>query len=762
MEDELKYFKIEAEEVLENMTKDVLELEKSIDNPDLIKRLFRYAHTLKGSASVVKLPVFSSLFHLVEDMLSGFQNKHPIKPEGITLLLDAISVSGEIVDALKMGQPEKMVDISNIFNCLTTYVNNMSTPTRPSQQFSTSYIKPPKKVLPDTSNASINKSFENQRPFSKNEKTNDQKSIPLTQPEKITNQKSRQTQTDKIPETSLSDDVTMETGEKKNEPVNVRIKSQDLDRLTDLSNELLINYARMKDIMEHIRHSFLNRKNIIETTGNQTLKECEMELEKLENGLERGKLFSKEMSDIIMTARLISIKDRKYYFQKMVRDLSLTTNKPVEFIMKGEELLIDRDLFDRIREPIYHLIRNSIIHGIEIPSERVQQKKNETGSIQLVFEKKGDFLHIQCIDDGCGLDPNKIKNIAKQKNIFTNKVIDEMTDKEALSLIFASGFSTAESISELAGRGVGMDIIKSTITSLGGFLNISSTINQFTCISMTLPGSVNLIDTFMVQVSNHQLLFPLKNVVETRIIDEKDLSYEAGVKVILYQKSPVPLIHLGKLLGLSDNENYLLSKLNVMIVKDNDNIVAFIIDQFGGKKESIVKPLEGALKSIKHLRSSTILENGNPAFVVNVGHIIEQIKGSNHSEISLEIDTSFENSKILLVDDSLTTRTLLCGILETSGYVVKTASSGEEALAMIHEQLYDLILTDVEMSGMSGFELSKKIRKLPEYTEIPIIILTSLSNDSDKRKGIDVGANAYIVKSSFDKKLFLDTVESLI
>jgi len=749
MEDELKYFKIEAEELLENMTKDVLDLEKSYDNPDLIKRLFRYAHTLKGAASVVKLPVFSSLFHLVEDLLSGFQQNQSIHAEDITLLLDTIAIAGEIVDALKMKQSEKSVDISHIFNRLTHYVNNMNKPATQSAEFSSSYVQPVEKLSPDTCHAPKNTLIEDQKPSINSKKINEQTL-------------SDHTQTDNKTTTNSSDHFTNETEQKKNEPVNVRIKSQDLDRLTDLSNELLINYARMKDIMEKIRHSFLNKKNLFETPGNQTFKECEIELEKLENGLERGKLFSKEMSDIIMTARLISIKDRQFYFQKIVRDLSLTTRKPVELIVKGEELLIDRDLFEKIQEPIYHLIRNSMIHGIETPSVRVQQKKNETGSIQLIFEKKGDFLHIQCHDDGCGLDPNKIRNIAKQKGIFTQNIIDEMSDKEALSLIFASGFSTADNITELAGRGVGMDIIKSTITSFGGFLNISSSVNQFTCISMTIPGSVNLIDTFMIKVSNHQLLFPLKNVVETRIIEEKDISYEAGVKVILYQKNPVPLIHLGKVLGLSENENQFFSKLNVMIIKDNDNVVAFIIDEFGGKRESIVKPLEGALKSIRHLRSSTILENGLPAFVVNVGHIIEQIKGSDHNEMSLDIDSAAETKKILLIDDSLTTRTLLFGILESAGYDVKTASSGKEALLMIHEQGYDLILTDVEMPGMSGFELSKKIRKRPDYKDVPIIILTSLSNDSDKRKGIEVGANAYIVKSSFDKTLFLNTVDSLI
>jgi chemotaxis protein histidine kinase CheA/CheY-like chemotaxis protein len=722
MEDELKYFKVEAEEILENMTKDLLSLEKDTDNFELINNLFRYAHTLKGAASVFNLRVTSSLFHLLEDILSIIRKTKQIYVDDITLLLEAVSISEKILDALKQGKSEKDIESLAIFQKLNEHVKRKENTTG----------KPTLELKRLSSDDLPSKNSENSKETSENCQCHQTKTVHL-----------------KSADIDTSNDQNVCNVNTKLDSVNVRIESRDIDRLTNLSNELLINNARMKDILSDIKQI------------TNTEKFCENEIEKLENSMERGRVFLKEISDIIMTARLIEIGNRKFYFEKIVRELSVKINKPVHFTLTGEDMLIDRDLFENLREPIYHILRNSLIHGIESRDQRKLKSKNEIGSLMLVFEKKGDLLNIQCIDDGRGLDPKKIKKTAKEKNIYTHSIIDEMTDKEALSLIFAQGFSTAENITEFAGRGVGMDIIKSTITNLGGFIQLDSQLDQFTNISITLPGSVNLIDTFMVRVSKYNLLFPLKNIAETRIISHDEIAFEAGSKVIMFNNVPVPLLYLSKLLQI-ESVTTDSKKLNVIIVKDQQNCAALIIDEFFGKKDSIVKPLEGEIKKVKHLRSSTILENGHPAFVINVANIFEQIKSVSSTVVLNQ--TSIEQSpvNILVVDDSVTTRTLISNILDENGYIVKSAKTGKEALEYISIHSFQLIITDVEMPEMDGFELSKRIRDIDAYESIPIIILTSLSDDTMKRKGIEVGANAYIVKNNFDKNNFLNTVESLI
>jgi len=715
MEDELKYFKIEAVEILENMTKDLLALENETSNFDLINNLFRYAHTLKGAASVFNLRTTTSLFHLMEDMLSMIRKTKCIHSDDITLLLEAVSISEDIIDAMKQGKSENDIDTLEIFQKLSAHVKKQEN----------QHKKPKTEVIKE-------------------------KPVKAEHHVELTNSHSVQLKSEDMEPSNKQPTQSLNT---KVDAVNVRIEAQDIDRLTNLSNELLINNARMKDILSEIKRYPCTNKN------SDNL--CEIEIEKLENSMERGHIFLKEISDIIMTARLIAIGNRKFFFEKIVRDLSVKINKKVKFSLTGEDMLIDRDLFENLREPIYHILRNSLIHGIETSNQRKQKNKNEIGSIMLVFEKRGDLLYIQCIDDGRGLDPQKIKTTAKEKDIYNHAIIDEMTDQEALSLIFAPGFSTAENITEFAGRGVGMDIIKNTITNLGGFIQLESKVDQFTNISITLPGSVNLIDTFMVRVSNHNILLPLKNVAETRIVSHDEISFEAGTKVIMFNNLPVPLIYLSNLLEI-ENQTSEEKMLKVIIIRDQHNFAALIIDAFFGKKESIVKPLEGTLNKIKHLRSSTILENGLPAFVINIAHVFEQIRSISRKIIINNRPIQDQAVNILVVDDSLTTRTLISNILNEKGYSVKSARSGKEAIELISMNAFQLIVTDIEMPEMDGFELSQRVRSMDAYENTPIIIVSSLSDDNIKRKGIAVGANAYIVKNNFDKHYFLNTVESLI
>ena len=731
MEDELKYFKIEAEEILENMTKDLLALEKDTGNFDLINDLFRYAHTLKGAASVFNLRVTSSLFHLMEDMLSIIRKSKEIDSDDITLLLEATSISEDIIDALKQGNSENDIDTLTIFQKLNEHVKQQEKSTKQKTASTTISSAPVQK-----NSIPIKKSSE---PIKSDDLMN---ASPGNYSDHLLKTDRKKKSKQNICNLSSKADS-----------VNVRIESQDIDRLTNLSNELLINNARMKDILSEIKHFSNNEKSIGHLFEN--------EIEKLENSMERGHIFLKEISDIIMTARLIEIGNRKFFFEKVVRDLSVKITKKINFSLIGEDILIDRDLFENLREPIYHILRNSIIHGIESNDHRIQKKKNETGSLKLIFEKRGDLLHIQCIDDGRGLDPEKIKFTAKEKNIYHHTIIDEMTDQEALSLIFAPGFSTADNITEFAGRGVGMDIIKSTITNLGGNIQLESRIDQYTKISITLPGSVNLIDTFMVNVSKHNLLFPLKNVAETRIVSNNEISYEAGSKIIMFNNLPVPLLQLSNLLQI-ENQSIESDKFNVIIIKNQQSYAALIIDEFFGKKESIVKPLEGPLTKITHLRSSTILENGLPAFVINVANIFEKIRSISRRDVSNIESMQQTSASILVVDDSLTTRTLISNVLNEKGYHVTSAKSGKEAIDLISRNSFQLIVTDIEMPEMDGFELSQKIRSMDTYEHVPIIILSSLSDDTMKRKGLSVGANAYIVKSNFDKHNFFNTVDSLI
>ncbi len=725
MKDPYKYFKIEAEELLENLTRGLLDLEKKPSDQNLIKTLFRYAHTIKGAANVVKLANFSGLAHKMEDHLALFQDqKKKVSHDDITILLDAVTMLGSIIEAIKRGEPENSVDTDEMLIQL-----NVNPP-----DFETHECV----IIEDLS----------------------QKELPLYENPKLQN-------------------VTIQTPDKNGRNLkpeisdsesNIRVSFQKMDQITNLSNEIQINNLRLKKNKDTLRNMVKQAKRIVlshETVHGTGIKKNFNEFQdhfdnivtELEHGFERSASFSYEMNSMIMDTRLISVNSDAFFFEKAVRDIAVETNKRISFEIKGKELLLDRALLEKIKEPIYHLLRNSIIHGIESSNARKKAGKSAAGVVRLKFEKHEQSVKIICSDDGQGLNPEKIKAAAIKKNLINKKQADEMSDKKAFYLVLMSGVSTAEILTELSGRGVGMDVVKDRVDSMDGSMDITSKPGQFTCFTLTLPASVNMTDVFMVTAAGQHLLIPLKNVIETRLVDFNEISYETGKKVISFQGLPVSLIPLSDLLGITMKNNH-YEKMKVLLVKGHSEKMAIVVDAFGGKKTVLLKPLIGSLQKIGCARFSTILENGDPAFVLSVAEFFNRIKDIPVQSADSKPETI--QPSILVTDDSLTTRTLINGILENEGYKVQLAQSGEDALEILARDSFDLFLIDIEMPGINGFELTSKIRQSPKDKETPVIILSSLASDEHKRKGIEVGANAYIVKGSFDQESFLETVGNFV
>lgn len=716
MKDPYKYFKIEAEEIVENLTKSLLALEKKPKDEDLIKDLLRHAHTLKGAANVVKLPRISQIAHRTEDMFALFRDqKKEAAQKDVTLLLDAVTVIGEMVEALKDGRSENSVDTSIILDKLEGRT-----------------CSEPENFVSGLDNSVSNKDFESG-------KMDDQNKI---------------SHKSKIEAADTSESTTITTGRRvSDQQQTLRIDARQIDLLTNLSNEILINHLRLKDLVENLR------KMTKQSVKNDFFhKQLENAVNALEQGVDRTGVFSEEMNDKIMQTRLISMDSYTYLFERAVRDLAAETDKKIDFSIQGGNFLLDRSILEQIKEPIYHMLRNSVIHGMEPDWERKESGKETTGAIVLKFEKVGSFARITCRDDGRGLDSERIKAIAVEKNLIDPGIVSTMSDKDAFYLILKSGFSSARKLTELSGRGVGLDVVKNRVLAQGGSLDIESEKGKFTRFTLTLPLSANIVDTLMVEVSGQNLMLPLKYVLKTELVEETEIATEAGKKVISDNGSPVPLIRLADILSLTPKNNN--KRLKTVFIKANVETVGLIVDDFKGIKSILLKPIEGQLKKIEHVSFSTILENGDPALVLNIDKIFDRIKKIPERETEQKPETSPPD--ILVVDDSLTTRTLIDGILKGEGYSVLLAHSGEEALSILEKDSIDLAIVDIEMPGMNGFELSLKIRQNHKDKDVPIVILSSLASDTDKRKGIEVGANAYIVKGAFDQETFLETVGSFI
>lgn len=689
MTEKYKYFIIEGAELVDMLTRDLLELEKRREDADLIDRIFRHAHKLKGAAGVVQLTEISGMAHDMENCLARVkESKKSVSSREITELLGLTTELEKLLDTLKDGGTE------------------------------TSIQAPPIETL----------------------------SKPQT-PETIRGEKEQ------------SREVMPET---------IRIPASDLDRLNRLTNEIHINNGRLKNISGTLAGIMRKRRRLTHGMANNGKLQqpgidldllLERDIDRLEQEIQSANELSREMTDAIKAMRLIPVESIAYLFEKAVRDFGIETGKKIEFSITGREHFLDRALLDLVKEPIFQLLRNSVIHGIEGADERQSVGKVAEGSIQLIFARDRGSVRIICDDDGRGLDAQMIREKAVEDKMIDAEVAATMTADESLYLVLRSGLSMASSLTQLAGRGVGMDVVRDCVTGLAGTLEIASAKDRFTRFTMTLPLSIDIIPVFAVRIARLCFMIPLQNLVSTRLVTPAEIAYVAGKPVIQFNGAPIPLAPLANLLEIETASAH-SEKFRVVIVKANIDTAALVVDELEGRKEIMVQSLQGRLCKIAHLMATTISADGNPAYVLDTPSILEAIK-------FLPVQTTArENDKpvptVMVVDDSLTTRRLIEEILGAEGYRILPAGSGEQALGILETEKVDLFVVDIEMPGLDGFELSKRIRGSGEYQTVPIVILSTHGSDADKRKGMVAGANAYIVKSTFDQEAFLATVGSLI
>jgi two-component system, chemotaxis family, sensor kinase CheA len=413
-----------------------------------------------------------------------------------------------------------------------------------------------------------------------------------------------------------------------------------------------------------------------------------------------------------------------------------------------------------------HMLTNAVDHGIELPAERVARGKPAKGTILLAAHHEGNSVVIEIRDDGSGMDPEKIKQAALRRGVIDKDEAEMLRDDEALYLTLRQGFSTSEIVTDISGRGVGMDVVKINIEKVKGNLILKSEVGVFTEIQLHLPLTLAVLDALMVSCAGEQYAIPLSSVQETIKIRSEDIATVAGKEVLSVRNATVPLFSLARILGLeADGATISGGKVSAVILKQRDQVIACTIDRNNGTSEIVVKGLGGQLKRVRHAFGATIMGDGNPALILDVPDIFASAEGVSSGGLRQALRESqslVTRGKILVVDDSITTRTMEKSILVANGYEVTIAVSAEDALEKISGMTYDLVISDVEMPGLNGFELTDRLRSLDDYRSVPVIIVSSLAKDEHKRKAIEAGAQAYIVKGAFEQGTLLDTVEALI
>jgi two-component system chemotaxis sensor kinase CheA len=454
-------------------------------------------------------------------------------------------------------------------------------------------------------------------------------------------------------------------------------------------------------------------------------------------------------------------------FPRMVRDLARAAGKEARLQIVGANTELDKRVLEQIKDPIIHLLRNAVDHGIEHPDKREAAGKPKAGLVTLVAEQLGKDVVICVSDDGGGLNlPAIRKAVARRSSIDP----DLISEAELVEAIFSTGISTNPIITDISGRGVGLDIVRRNIEALHGRYQVDWKPGHGCTFTLTIPLALTSSHGLFVNVSGQTLAIPLNTIEHIQFIDPNDITSLEGQDTIRYNGEPISLVRLSDVLNLPtttnqhDNEHML-----AVILSAAERRMAFTVDELVGEKEVVIKGLGRQLSRVGGIAGATVMGSGDVVLILNAADLIKLALRDKRRSIldipAIAVPTKVARAQqsILIVDDSITTRTLEKNILEAAGYSIQLATDGQEALTAIAAgEVPDLVVSDVAMPRVNGFELTRRIKEDPRTAAVPVILVTSLDSAADKARGIEAGADAYITKGTFDQSNLLETIEQLI
>ncbi|GHG76135.1 response regulator [Comamonas sp. JC664] len=464
-----------------------------------------------------------------------------------------------------------------------------------------------------------------------------------------------------------------------------------------------------------------------------------------------------KMADHVAEARLVPLSTVFDAFPRAVREMSRTQGKEVDLVIENADIGVDRSMLGDVRDALVHLLRNSVDHGVESPDTRQQLGKPLNGRIRIRVRVDGDMLHIEVEDDGRGIDPERLRQAAISKRLINAVQAAALSEREAIELIFRPGFSTRDQVSELSGRGVGMDVVKRKVETLGGSVGVSSRIGRGTTITLRLPQSLALMKVLLVRLGDDVYGMPAADVEAVMRVKPDDRLEIFGTLAVRHRGKPTALVALGPLLGLNGGNRF--DKPPAVVVRHGEDHAALVVDGFVDEREVAVKPCGGEfLKGAPFIAGTAALEDGRIAVLLHVPDIMSEVRRMARPVTQAP---AAKRLRVLLVDDSPIARATEGALVKALGHSVEEAQDGEEAYVKVQSNTYDLILTDVQMPRLDGFSLAKRLKSTPAVARIPVIILSSLASPEDRRRGLDAGADAYLVKGELGVEVLAQAIDRL-
>ncbi|MBN1446911.1 MAG: response regulator [Bacteroidetes bacterium] len=449
----------------------------------------------------------------------------------------------------------------------------------------------------------------------------------------------------------------------------------------------------------------------------------------------------------------------------MVRKLARDLEKRVRFTVQGEDIRIDKRILEALKDPMVHLLRNSLDHGIEDAGTRREREKPEEGNIRITISiTRDNRIEVRIEDDGGGIDVEAVRQKAVQEGIVSSEEAEALTDRAVLDLIFHSGLSTSQIITDISGRGIGLSVVRENISALGGEIEVRSKRGEGSVFILSLPTSLSNARGVLVRSSGRMYIVPLQHVERGFMMHRENYSELDGIPVINHGERIVTVQRLENILQVpSVGQHEESSNASILLLKLGSELLGVEVDEILWEQDVVVKPLPPPVSRVISVAGASLLGTGELVPVLHIPDIFEMARRTfTHEPIDRTVAGERASRKLLIVDDSITSRVLLHDILMSSGYKVLTAVDGIDALTSLREEDFDLVVTDVEMPRMNGFELTESIRRDEKLHTLPVILVTGLESPEDRERGFDVGADAYIIKSSFDQSNLIEVIERLL
>ena len=767
MQEIMEDFLVEAFEMIEQLDQDLVELESNPEDLDLLNRIFRVAHTIKGSSSFLNFDILTRLTHNMEDVPNkARRDELKITPDVMDVVLHSVDLMKSLLSAIRDSGTDANsgIEIDDTVARLQTISNGgAAEEAKPAESPAPAAAEPSASSCAAANNPLADEpeldyshmsgeevEAEIERLLKKRQEADKQAraaqkaggATPAVQAPKAPVAEAKP-ESKPAPKPAAAKAAPKKAGGDEKAPAanveqTVRVDVKRLDHLMNLIGELVLGKNRLIKIYGDVEERYDGEKF----------------LEELNQVVASISSVTTDVQLAVMKTRMQPVGKVFNKFPRMVRDLSRELNKNIELVISGEETELDKSIVEEIGDPLVHIIRNSCDHGIETPEVRKAAGKPETGTVNLKAYNEGNHIVIEITDDGKGLDAEMLKQKGIEKGILSEREADNMSDKEAYGIIFKPGFSTAAAITNVSGRGVGMDVVKTNIEKLNGIIDIESEKGVGTTQKLKIPLTLAIIQALLVAVQEEYYAIPLASVIETVRVSQDEIYTVDGKSVLRLRDEVLPIVRLADIFKV-DSVLEGTNDVYVVVIGLAEQKMGVVVDYLVGQEEVVIKSLGYYLKGTEGIAGATVRGDGKITMIVDVAAMMEMAKEVKVNITKTAEENTTANAKhspsdyvVLAIDDSNTDRAIMKKCLKTLGVTVLEASNGLDGLDIVKngDKHLDAVLVDIEMPKMDGYTFASEVRKYNKFKNLPLIAVTSRNSKTDRMRGVESGMTEYITK----------------